>query len=553
MSDVIGSVVAWAATAAVLALFWVAYRLGTGSWSLWRMAVGRDGRYSTSLFQGLAWTVVVIATYLAMWFARVHLGSLDAIGPVPRNVLVAMGLSLGTTASAAAITGRRVGSRRERRDPGDEAELALRQLICDDHGRPNLAKAQLMAWTAVALAIYLAAAVAAVAKTAAATGTDGLPTLPDIEPTLLLLMGIGQGAYLAVKASTAPEVPGDVAARAGAPQPAGPSDARPAGGQASPTARPAPAAPVPVASGPVGLPSPLAAVIAALEPLADSVAGRAIPVPSIPVPAASLAKTALTALEKVDDPASAAALAAAVKPGAASVPGFAPSVNGLHFANSWPHEPAIELDLPGLGTLRAGDAANGLCGGMVYTVRDVFQTPGLAPVATTVNPALGTPLYTYIADRLIESFDIGHLGFARYYEAMLTPDGDAMVGPMLVRRGLAWRTVVEEWGGRIRPELDAGRLVCLGVVTVAGFDPKLLGENHQVMAYGYDLTGDGTLTLYVYDPNTGPDQADAVRLSLSVLNPERPTPIAHNVAIALPIRGFFATAYTYQDPTGRLG
>jgi hypothetical protein len=536
MSDVIDNAIPWAATAAVLAVFWLVYRRATGSWSLWRMAVGRDGRYSTSLFQGLAWTVVVLATYLAMWFARLHLGSVDAIGPVPRNVLLAMGLSLGTTASAAAITGRRVATRRERRDEGDEADLALRQLVCDDRGRPNLAKAQLMAWTAVALAIYVATAVAAVAQTVAASGSDPLPAMPDIEPTLLLLMGIGQGAYLAVKAASAPEVPGDASVRADALQPAGMGTPRPSGG----------AAPAPAAPGSEAHASPLAAVLAALDPLAQSIGE------SVPAPAASLAGTALATLERADEPASAAALAAASTPGAASVPGFAPSVNGLHFVNAWPHEPAVALDLPGVGTLRAGDAANGLCGGMVYTVRDVFQTPGLAPVATTQNPAPGTPLYTYIAERLVESFDIGHLGFARYYEAMLTPDADATVGPLLVRRGLAWRTVVDEWGGRIRPELDAGRLVCLGLVTVAGSDPRLLGENHQVMAYGYDLATDGTLTLRLYDPNTPAAQADAVTVSLSVLNPALPTPITHTVAIDRPIRGFFATPYTYQDPSGHL-
>jgi hypothetical protein len=136
---------------------------------------------------------------------------------------------------------------------------------------------------------------------------------------------------------------------------------------------------------------------------------------------------------------------------------------------------------------------------------------------------------------------------------MLTPDADAALGPVLARRGLAWKTIVEEWAGRIRPDLDAGRLVCLGLVTVAGSDPRLLGQNHQVMAYGYDLAADGTLTLQIYDPNTPRGQADDVRISLSVLHPRQATPITHNVAIDLPIRGFFHTTYTYHDPSGQLG
>ena len=484
MADFAAAAVPWVATALVLAGFLLAYRRATGSWRLWRLAVGRDGRYSTSLFQGLAWTVVVLASYLAIWFARLHLGATGAIGPVPESVLAAMGLSLGTTAAAAGITSRRVRSRSEQRDPADADDLALRQLVCDDSGRPNLAKAQLMAWTVVALGIYAVTAVATVVRTAGAASLDGLPPLPDIEPTLLILMGIGQGAYLAVKAASAPEV------AIGADATGGPTAA-----------------------------SPLATALAAVEPVVSD--GHPL-------------------------------LAAAAKPGSAAVPGFLPSRNGLHFINAWPHEPDVTIKLPGGGTLPIGDASNGVCGGMVYTVRDVFQTPGLAPVARTDNPLPGSALYRYIVKRLLESFDVGHLGVGRYLEWMLTPDGDAALGPALVRRGVAWKTVVEEWAGRIRPEIDAGRLVCLGLITVAGADPRQLGANHQVMAYGYDVGADGTLTVHVYDPNTPPAQADTVTISLSVLHPERATPITHNVAISHPIRGFFHTSYTYQDPRSQL-
>ena len=485
MTDFMGAAVPWGMTAVVLAVFGLAYRALAGSWRFWRLAVGRDGRYSTSLFQSLAWTVVVLASYLAIWFARLHLGATGAIGAVPQSVLAAMGLSLGTTVTAALITSRRVTTGRERRDPADASDLGFGQLICDDVGQPNLAKTQLLAWTAVALAIYVVTTVVTVARTAAATSLEGLPPLPDIEPTLLILMGIGQGAYLAVKAASTPQV----AAQGNAPL------------------SPPPA-------------SPLANALAALEPAAGA-----------------------------DD----AVRAAAANPGSARVPGFLPSGNGLHFINAWPHEPDLTIALPGVGTLPIGDASNGVCGGMVYAVRDVFQTPGLAPVAATDNPPPGSPLYRYIVTRLLESFDVGHLGFARYLEWMLTPDADAALGPLLTRRGIAWKTIVEEWSARIRPELDAGRLVCLGLVTVAGADPRLLGQNHQVMAYGYDLAADGQLTLHIYDPNTPRAQADDVRISLSVLRPRLATPITHNVAIDHPVRGFFHTTYTYQDPRGKLG
>jgi hypothetical protein len=59
------------------------------------------------------------------------------------------------------------------------------------------------------------------------------------------------------------------------------------------------------------------------------------------------------------------------------VPGFLPSTRGLHFPNAFPHVPNLEIDLPGGTTVPVGDAANGLCGGMAYTVRDLFEA-GLA-------------------------------------------------------------------------------------------------------------------------------------------------------------------------------
>ena len=239
-------------------------------------------------------------------------------------------------------------------------------------------------------------------------------------------------------------------------------------------------------------------------------------------------------------------------PGSARVAGFTPSVNGLHFTNSFPQEPDLSVELPGGGSLAIGDASNGLCGGMVFTVRDVFQTPGTAPVPDTAQPAPGTALFRYIVDRLIASFDVPGLGFLKYYDWMILPDGDSGWPPLISRRGVAWKTIEEEWLARIRPELDAGRLCCLGLVTVASVNPGDLGKNHQVLAYGYQLDAAQDLQLLIYDPNTEPARADDVRITLNLSDPERATRIDHNVGIAGPIRGFFRVDYRYEDPTGRL-
>src|SRR5262249_29904114 len=138
------------------------------------------------------------------------------------------------------------------------------------------------------------------------------------------------------------------------------------------------------------------------------------------------------------------------------------------------------------------------------------------------------------------------------YRWMNTPDEDR---PFLgaTRRGLAWRTVAEEWP-KARADIDAGHPSPLGLVTVRSANPMDLGRNHQVLAYAYELDGTA-LSLKVYDPNTDPAAAgaDAAALSLDTAEPTASTPVSHNLAIATPVRGFFRVGYEPSDPRGALG
>ncbi|HEV7205060.1 MAG TPA: NBR1-Ig-like domain-containing protein [Jatrophihabitans sp.] len=227
-----------------------------------------------------------------------------------------------------------------------------------------------------------------------------------------------------------------------------------------------------------------------------------------------------------------------------AVPGFRASVNGLHFTNAWPSEPDIIIDVSPLGKVPIGDASNGLCGGMVYTVIDVFSA-ALPPIPDTTNPAQGTPLFNYLVSRLFASFDIPG-GVLKYYDWMNTPDHDTGMW-MFVRRGVAWHTIMEEWP-RVKADIDAGVLSPLGLVTVYTTDPSMMGHNHQVLAYAYDVDDSNVLTLHLYDPNTSPTGADDVRLSLDLSNPTHTSPITHNVNISGSIRGFFRTTYAFSNP-----
>src|SRR5262245_3626003 len=97
------------------------------------------------------------------------------------------------------------------------------------------------------------------------------------------------------------------------------------------------------------------------------------------------------------------------------VPNFLPRSNALPFRNSWPSQPDIVVDVPPFGRVAIGDASNGLCGGMVFTVRDVFEAG--QPPLTGPQPYQGQPLFDYIVRRLFDSFNLPG-GVLKYMEWM---------------------------------------------------------------------------------------------------------------------------------------
>ena len=161
------------------------------------------------------------------------------------------------------------------------------------------------------------------------------------------------------------------------------------------------------------------------------------------------------------------------------VPGFKPSISGLHFGNLFPHAPVLRIPLPPFGCLPVGDAAGGLCGGMIFAARDYYEA-GLSPPVNTAPPPQGSPLFNYLVRRLFASFNLPG-GPIKYFAWMNLPDRDRPGA-----RGVVWRTVRREWP-RVRADLEGGKLSPLGLVRVHSANPWQLGKNHQVLAYGYDL------------------------------------------------------------------
>jgi hypothetical protein len=189
--------------------------------------------------------------------------------------------------------------------------------------------------------------------------------------------------------------------------------------------------------------------------------------------------------------------------------GFLPSLHGLHFDNAFPPGPALTFNL-GRAHLGIGNAADGLCGGMVFAALDYWDV-GRPPPPDTAPPAPGTPLFRYLVQRLIDSWHLP--GGPLAYLARMVPWWPAT--PPSVRP----LSVAEQWPA-VQADLDAGRPCPLGLVRIRSANPLDLGQNHQVLAYGYRRAG-SALRLQVYDPNQA--DADDVALCLDLC---RPTAIA---------------------------
>jgi hypothetical protein len=181
----------------------------------------------------------------------------------------------------------------------------------------------------------------------------------------------------------------------------------------------------------------------------------------------------------------------------ATVTGFVPSVNGFAFDNAFPNEPAVTIDL-GVARIPFGNAANGLCGGMVFAALDYWYQ-GTRPPQEPTPPRPGTPYFRYLLRRLIDSWHLP-TGALTYLALMnpAYPDRDRRIGPLTVR-GRGGRMLTREWPA-VRAALDAGRPCPLGLVTVRSANPLLVGNNHQLLAYGYEQD-DSVVRIAAYDPN----------------------------------------------------
>jgi hypothetical protein len=187
----------------VMVLVWITLGVTTNTWNPLDFAMGTDGRRSTSKLQFLVWTAVVVFAFVTVYCARViaeidhGLDALTSLPQIPLNLFLLMGFSATTTIGAKGITVAYKRAGEITKPDVEESEKNPGGLITkDDSDTPDLAKIQMLVWTYVGILFYVVALIAFVQDE---RYLEGKLAIPDVDSALIVLMGVGQGAYLGNK------------------------------------------------------------------------------------------------------------------------------------------------------------------------------------------------------------------------------------------------------------------------------------------------------------------------------------------------------------------
>jgi hypothetical protein len=178
---------------AVLTILWAAFRIMSGQWNLMEIIRGVDNRWSTSKCQFFLWTIAAIFSYTSVYAALVGAHYSSILPEMPTHLLLAMGLSVTTALAAKGITVSQTAGQNV-----NNGNATLGDLVNDDGGEIDLTKLQMLGWTVIALGAYLGNTAHLINQIEFHPVTSGVK-LPDIDTGLMVLMGLGQGAYLAKK------------------------------------------------------------------------------------------------------------------------------------------------------------------------------------------------------------------------------------------------------------------------------------------------------------------------------------------------------------------
>lgn len=193
----------WGAGAGFISLAWIMYvflfpKEGRKDFFMTRLWEGADGRASFSKFQFWLWTWIVVLGIFSVWIARIIVAQ-DIVKPIddiPETVLGLLGLSVATSLVAKHTTTLYLNQNLTRKPAKKPRETTtpFQELLADDSGVPELAKLQMFLFTLVAVIFFLITVGDKINS-----GIEAELVLPDVDQSLLVLMGVSAGGYIGKK------------------------------------------------------------------------------------------------------------------------------------------------------------------------------------------------------------------------------------------------------------------------------------------------------------------------------------------------------------------
>jgi len=162
---------------------------------LLRVLLDKTGQHaSLSTFQFLMWTLLIAFLYITLWFLQFLNGNTSPPPIIPQNLLALMGISVAVPLVNKGIMEHKKSRSRTEGEVYVEPSYAS---MLEEDGKPSFLRLQMFLWTIAAVVIYFWSFLTAAFSPAMTAGALGLP---DVDPTLLFLMGLSQVGYLGSKA-----------------------------------------------------------------------------------------------------------------------------------------------------------------------------------------------------------------------------------------------------------------------------------------------------------------------------------------------------------------
>ncbi len=154
---------------------------------LMELVLDSKGFPTLAKFQFVLWTIVIAFSYFAIKIIVIigtDYSDLQGyhINDIPQNLLVMMGISV-----AVSVISKDKNAKNK--------DKSFRSMFYNLQGNLDLAQFQMFLWTVIGISIYLHTLFDEIITVSSIHDLF----LPDVTPTLLILMGLSQGAYLGSK------------------------------------------------------------------------------------------------------------------------------------------------------------------------------------------------------------------------------------------------------------------------------------------------------------------------------------------------------------------